>query len=358
MVDMSFGNIAIKSRIHDYSLEFTSDINSILETYRDSYSIVDRNVLNLYENKISFPAESKRIILDANEYVKSWENIDKVIHNMIELGIKRNDKLVVIGGGTIQDIASFISSILFRGVNWIFLPTTLLAQCDSCIGSKTSINFKKYKNQLGTFYPAEKIFVDTSFLDTLTDKDILSGIGEIIKIYLIEGNQISHLKEHLGKKNFEPMIFNSLQFKKKFIELDEFDKKERNILNYGHTFGHALETLTDYAIPHGQAVLIGTDVANYLSYKLDYLSLEKYKEMNNIIRDYLPKQDFNEFDLDGLFDILEKDKKNIAGKLSLILTKGFGEMFKTFVEYNRIKDYIREYDSFYKEQNENSADDI
>ncbi|MGV2387507.1 MAG UNVERIFIED_CONTAM: hypothetical protein LVR29_01675 [Microcystis novacekii LVE1205-3] len=165
----------------------------------------------------------------------------------MELGFRKDCTLLVIGGGVIQDIGCFIASVLFRGIKWILIPTTLLAQCDSCIGSKSSINIQNFKNQIGTFYPPHEIILVFSVLKTLPSDEIRSGLGEIIKLNLLVGqSEVKQMKINLQKLSsdfleIQNLILDALNIKRRYIERDEFDKGVRNILNYGHTFGHAYE---------------------------------------------------------------------------------------------------------------------
>src|SRR5581483_3202456 len=183
--------------------------------------------------------------------------------------IRRNHVLVAIGGGIIQDITCFLAATMLRGLPWNFIPTTLLAQADSCIGSKSSINAGEAKNILGTFTPPARVDVSTRFLKTLDERDIRSGIGEMLKVHAIEGpqsfDQIAHDYENILSDDSVMLhyIRRSLDIKKRIIEIDEFDRGPRNVMNYGHSFGHAIESATDFAVPHGIAVTLGMDLANY-----------------------------------------------------------------------------------------------
>ena len=229
--------------------------------------------------------------IDANEENKSYRGVEKIIDTLIRSNFRKNHRLIGIGGGIVQDITAFTASVMYRGVEWIFFPTTLLAQGDSCIGSKTSINFGKFKNQIGGFYPPKKIFIDTCFLDTLSNKDLQSGFGEMCHYFIIAGEkQFYEYKDNY--KNFskdnamiKKMLFNSLNIKKKYVEIDEFDTNERKIFNYGHSFGHAIESMTKYSIPHGIAVSIGMDMANFISFKFGFLN----EKIRHEIRDFLKK---------------------------------------------------------------------
>jgi len=274
-------NFRVKSIIHDYELSFIDDFSKSLNEQLEygDVLIIDKNVLDLYKKHLIKAIKNyKHIIINAIEEQKSYTGLVPIIHELINIGFKRNNRLVAIGGGITQDVTAFTASILYRGVQWLFYPTTLLAQGDSCIGSKTSVNFGKYKNQVGGFYPPENIFIDLKFLDTLTDLDLKSGFGEMSHYFVIAGEKDfeRYKKEYPlalnDKKVLSGLISRSLEIKKRYIEIDEFDKKERQIFNYGHSFGHAIESLTDYRIPHGIAVSYGMDMSNYVSMKLGYIS--------------------------------------------------------------------------------------
>ena len=286
--------------------------------------------------------------INASENTKEYSNILNIIKDLVNNGFKRNNKLIAIGGGVIQDTTSFIASILYRGVDWVLFPTTLLSQGDSCIGSKTSINLGNIKNLVGNFYPPNNIIIDINFLKTLPDKEIISGIGEMCHYFLIDGRESFDYF-----KNSEvgiDLIYKSLMIKKKMVEIDEFDRKERKIFNYGHTFGHAIESITNYKIPHGVAVSYGMSISNYVSMKLDYITSEEFYEMDLVLKKIystirLPKLDMGEY-----MSILKSDKKNEGNKLGLILTRGLGEMFLKQIDPDDIKNYIKEH--IYKLTNE------
>ena len=179
----------------------------------------------------------------------------------------KKNKLIVIGGGITQDVGGFAAAIYKRGINWIFIPTTILSMTDSCIGSKVSIN-RGSKNMLGLFGAPNKIFISDYFLNSLSKHDITSGIGEALKLSLIGGIQsYKYFLDQYNKKNYINIIKISSLIKKQLIEYDEFDENERRVLNYGHTIGHAIESVSNYFIPHGIAVLIGMYVINMLFYK-------------------------------------------------------------------------------------------
>lgn len=330
-------DFSIKSVFRTYSVHFVEDYSVELEKLLDSNNkfIIDEKIYDLYlKNFHSKLTEKNCIILQAAEENKTLSMSTNVIDWLIKNEFKKNYKLVAIGGGIIQDITSFTASILYRGISWVFLPTTLLAQADSCIGSKTSINFQNNKNLIGGFHPPEKIYIDTVFLDSLSESDIKSGIGEMLHFYYYSNSPLTsslfnqYEKILKNRKLLTKYTNESLKIKKAVIQKDEFDKNERNKFNYGHTFGHALETITNYAIPHGQAVTIGMDLANYLSWKFGYVKEKYYRINHNLLKKNFPEFDKIHFILGDYLAALSKDKKNTGNDIVCILTKGPGKLIK------------------------------
>jgi len=271
----------IKSIFRNYRVALADSFEKSILQYgkENSFILVDQKLLALFEKQFaSILSKYHLISIEAIETNKTIDYCQKLIKRLIESGIRKDSKVIAVGGGIVQDITAFTSSILFRGIDWVFYPTTLLAQADSCIGSKTSINVGAYKNLVGNFYPPVEINIDLSFLETLPVGEIKSGIGEILHFYLVAGSEfveslVNEYDDLISKPSLmKKYIMESLRIKKRVIEIDEFDKNERNLFNYGHTFGHAIEAVTAYGIPHGQAVTMGMDMANFISMNLDYLN--------------------------------------------------------------------------------------
>ena len=214
-------------------------------------------------------AGCKFIALAADERVKSLDQIPDVIVRLRTLGVTRSTRLLALGGGIVQDVAAFCSSIYMRGLQWSYLPTTLLGMADSCIGGKSSINVGDYKNIVGTFYPPQTVQVDPELARTLSREQVVAGLCEVAKICFCRGPeafaeyQALSLRAHNANNTTESeaamaeMIALSLRSKKWFIEIDEFDRGERLLLNFGHTFGHAFEGASHFHISHGIAVGLG-----------------------------------------------------------------------------------------------------
>jgi 3-dehydroquinate synthase len=336
-------SFSVRSRIREeYQVHFIEEIHEHLAAMARQENVIfviDKKVGSLKKNEVQLSVEGSRyVMIEAAEAQKTIDYSQQVIRDLIKVGVRKNDCLVAVGGGITQDIVAFISSILFRGVEWKFFPTTLLAQCDSCIGSKSSINFDRFKNLLGTFNPPSEIFIYPGFLDTLSESEIRSGIGEMLHYFFIDG--ISLAEEVSGK--FDTLlkdrsaltyfIANTLRIKKAVIEVDEFDTSVRHIFNYGHTFGHAIEAITNYAIPHGQAISIGMDLANYISLSRNLINKEQFDQMHGILQKNIPVFRFTEDNIDEYLQALSKDKKNKGNLLGCILTSGPGRMEKIFID--------------------------
>ena len=270
--------LIIKSRIRDFSVEFVDDFSFVDELLdiKNYVVITGQTVYKYYKDVIfcRFPKD-RLIILKLDEQRKTLSTVTEIYKKLLPLTAKKNLTLISFGGGINQDVTGFVASTLYRGINWIYVPTTLLAMADSAIGLKTSLNHESYKNVLGTFYPPANIYICTDFLKTLQKTDYLSGVGEIIKFMLMKENVIKNLDDSIKKieklklnndKNFViDVIKESIEIKKSYMEGDEFDLGKRNLLNYGHELGHALEATSNFAVPHGIGVIIGIIFANLVS---------------------------------------------------------------------------------------------
>ena len=197
------------------------------------------------------------IFIDATEEAKEFQTVGPLIEQCRKQGLARSGRIVALGGGVVQDIAGFVATVYMRGVKWTLLPTTLLAMVDSCIGGKSSINVGAFKNLVGSFYPPDEIIVPIKAVETLPPEHIAAGRCEAAKICFARGDECFARYVALGDTDVEPMIELSLGAKKWFIEVDEFDQNERLLLNFGHSFGHALESCTGYGVTHGVAVGVG-----------------------------------------------------------------------------------------------------
>ena len=289
----------------NYSVQFT---NFIPNFSSNDFLLIDKNIHNLYGI-----SHHNMIIVEATENNKNIQIVLGICQWLSDKGFNKGHKLYVIGGGITQDIGAFVGSIYKRGINWIYIPTTLLSQCDSCIGGKTALNFNKTKNQLALFSAPESVVIDTRFLQSLNHAEILSGMGEIIKFFLIGGNNYITM---LDTKSLDQQIFHGLSIKKSIVEYDEFEKNIRKSLNYGHSFGHAIEAVSDYSIPHGEAVLLGIEVINQLFTKSSLIS--------SMINRYTSLDRIKDLDPSKIIGYLQQDKKTMLNSISLIVVENPG----------------------------------
>lgn len=332
-------NLTIHSVFGDYKVFFDEQLTFLSPFFENTNAVflIDEKVFQLYNGMFCQISPDRLVIVKATERNKSYNSLSKIYEGLSSFKAKRNLILVGIGGGIIQDITGFIASTLYRGIKWIFCPTTLLAQADSCIGSKTSLNLGKYKNLIGSFYPPDKVILSTMFLTTLSKKDFFSGMGEIVKLFLIDGSDsvnyyinITKQKDYHSRKNIFPLIVKSLKIKKTFIEKDEFDKGIRNILNFGHCIGHAIETNSNYRIPHGQAVTFGIIWANILSVQKGFMTEATSNNIFNnlLINNITFQKEITDINPEFIVNAMKKDKKREGEGLPIILMKENFEFVK------------------------------
>lgn len=298
-----------------------------------AHLIVDERVARLYGSELSRLLDGPSVLLlEAGEPSKSLDRFPAYVEHLVASGVRRGHTLVAVGGGTIQDIACFLAATLLRGLEWHFYPTTLLAQADSCIGSKSSINVGTIKNVMGTFTPPSRVVISTPVLDTLSPEDVRSGIGEMLKVHAIEGpaafDRIAADYPQLlsDRRVLTRYVRDSLELKRAIVEEDEFDRGPRNVMNYGHSFGHAIESATDFAVPHGIAVTIGMDMANYVAVGLGRADEAHYRRMHPTLAANYAGFERTPVPLDLLLAALSKDKKNRSAALRLVLPDASGRV--------------------------------
>lgn len=300
-----------------------------------AHYIVDARLEDLYQKELSDVIGGDSILtIKATEGAKSLDKFSRYVEQLVAAGVRRGDCLIAIGGGITQDITCFLAATMLRGLDWHFVPTTLLAQADSCIGSKSSINVGSAKNILGTFTPPKTVLIAASFLETLDERDVRSGIGEMLKVHAIEGSEAyDQIAGDYGKllEDREVLLHyinRSLLIKKKMIEKDEFDKGPRQVMNYGHTFGHAIEAATNFGIPHGIAVTIGMDMANYFSAAIGRSTNEEFVRMHPVLRKNYRGYEDTPVPEESFFSAILKDKKNTKNGVGMILPDADGKVEK------------------------------
>lgn len=320
-------SLKIKSKLYDYAVEFTDDVLSIIKTAgKDTMYVIDHNIFRLYQNKFKDIDPAKVYIMEAVEHKKNMETVMEIINFWKNSGVKKNWKVYCFGGGITQDVTTVASNLYLRNIDWYFFPTTLLSMCDSCIGGKCGINLGQFKNQIGVFYPPKKIYIDVSFLLTLLSQDYLNGWGELLKFSLTRDTgfyeEIKGLGRYIPCDEIAKYIHKGLSVKKEIIEEDEFESDLRRVLNYGHTFGHALEAYTNNEIPHGEGVIWGIDVVNYIAWREGLIKKELYEDVKAFIKRAFLTQEIVIEKPDDLFGIISTDKKMRGNVLSFAMLDG------------------------------------
>ena len=268
-----------------------------------------------------------QIILQHGEKAKSVQNFQKILNFLANNNFDRTDLIIAVGGGVVGDISGYVASSYLRGIQFIQIPTTLLAQVDSSVGGKTAINISAGKNLVGAFYNPKGVIIDTSVLTTLPNREFKAGLAEVIKYAIIQDKSLFALLKKYSQQillkdhqKIEEIIFASIQTKAKIVTKDEKENGIRAILNFGHTFGHAIEAHGKYKkILHGEAVAKGMKVASRISYLENLISEEEYNEIVTLLDLFNFDLSLHQYKFKELKPYIFRDKKMKAGKLNLIL---------------------------------------
>lgn len=293
-----------------------------LENYAGKFSqhavVIDRQV------DASYPFEFPKIYVPEGEDAKTLESASLIWDEMCRRNFDRHALLVAMGGGALSDVAGFAASTYMRGIATLYIPTTLMAMVDAAIGGKTAINFGQAKNRIGTFHMPTSVWICPEFLDTLPEAEIASGIAEMIKLAVVSDSDLfTQLENGVPIRD---LILHCAQKKAEIVSLDPKDQGVRAILNWGHTFAHALEDISHFRRwRHGEAVAIGMSCAAYVSVYLGYADISFYLRQNELLKKYiLPTILPDDIDLDALLCRMKQDKKALNGKIRLILARQIG----------------------------------
>jgi 3-dehydroquinate synthase len=290
--------------------------------------ITDINVKNFYGHK--FPPHPI-ITVETGEKIKTLHTVEYICEELVALGADRSTFLVGIGGGIVCDITGFVASIYLRGVRFGFVSSTLLSQVDASVGGKNGVNFKGYKNMIGVFSQPEFVICDLNLLKTLPKKEILCGLAEIVKHAVIgDADLFTYLEEQYKKALdmdmgvVEKLVYESIVIKSGIVNRDELEKGERRKLNFGHTFGHAIEKTT--GVPHGEAVSAGMVIASALSVKRGFLPAKDEERIKNLLQNLrLPTH--LKADRKMVLDALKKDKKRQGDRIYFVWLNEIGNAF-------------------------------
>ncbi len=346
---MTVPNLRIKTKNNSYNIVLGNNkINNLLKilkgnsiNFNKCLLIIDNKVPKIFVKKIKTLLKNKNIFqysFTSSEINKNEKTINKILNILLKKNFHRNDCVIALGGGITGDVASFASSIYKRGIKFVNIPTTLLAQVDSSIGGKTGINSKYGKNLIGTFYQPNLVISDTNVLKSLPKREIICGYAEILKHSLIKKKKLfnfldKNIEKILKLKTpfLEKAIFQSCIIKKKIVEKDENEKNLRQLLNFGHTFAHAFEGTNNYSkkLNHGEAVLLGMFCASNFAKQKKIINKN---EFNKIIAHYKKlkfsfkiEKYYSKKNINKILSFMKKDKKNNNNKINLVLLKKIGQ---------------------------------
>ena len=270
------------------------------------------------------------------EEQKSLETAGRLYYELSKFYAERTTPILALGGGVIGDLAGFVAATYLRGVPLIQIPTTLLAQVDSSIGGKVAVNHGQLKNKIGVFYQPRLVISDIGTLKTLPQKEVTNGLAEVIKYAVIEDNGLfTYLESNLdGIKSLdnrvlEEVVFRSARIKAGVVEKDEKDLGLRNVLNYGHTIGHAIESASDFKLGHGQAVAIGMLAAARISNRLGIFDKNELLRLGGVIKSAGLPTEVPDLELEKIIQAIKHDKKILRGRIRFVLPKAIGSVFIT-----------------------------
>lgn len=318
-----------------------SQINTFLVSkgsWNNLFIIIDSNVARYWDKLIKktlkeFKGKKFYLFFNASEKAKSLFGLTKIYSELIENHLGRDTLLISIGGGITGDLAGFAASTFMRGIPIVHVPTTLLSAVDSSVGGKTAVNFKFYKNIIGSFHQPEFVLIDYEFLKTLPKREMISGAGELIKYAFIISNEFyKHVDESIepiinkSSAAIEKTIVECLRFKASVVKFDEKEDGLRKILNFGHTFAHAFERELKNKISHGEAVVAGVTCALLLSHEKNWLSNDKLKDFLKLPLKLKLNSNLKSVTAEEIYDNMFADKKTRNHQPRLVLLRDIGEV--------------------------------
>ncbi|MDP3944448.1 MAG: 3-dehydroquinate synthase [Lutibacter sp.] len=348
---------------NNYFVNFNEDayrkLNIYISEYKPSaiFVLVDENTnyhcLPILLQELETEAEIEIIEIEAGEINKNLDTCSGVWHALTELGADRKSLMINLGGGVITDLGGFVASAFKRGIAFVNIPTTLLSMVDASVGGKTGVDLGVLKNQIGLFSDPEMVLIDPRYLETISDRELRSGLAEIIKYGITYDiklwNEICNFKE-LNISNISKLIHRSIEIKNEVVTKDPKEKGLRKILNFGHTLGHAIESYfleseDKENLTHGEAIAIGMVTEAFISQKLLNFPSENLKAIKEVILKIYGKAEIDVLDYEGIMNLLIHDKKNVGGQVNFVLLTDF-EQFK--LDCNVEKQLLIEALNYYK----------
>ncbi len=324
----------VKTSSHDYDIVIEKGIfsnlgSAIADVAKGKiFVITDENVDSIYRDKLYANLadyDFEYLVLPAGEKTKCLDVLGRIYSSLAETKMTRSDTIIAFGGGVIGDITGLAAATYLRGINFIGIPTTLLAQVDSSVGGKVAIDLPQGKNLVGSFYPPRKVIIDTEFLNTLPQRVFNDGMAEVIKYACIRDARLFDILSGDITERMDEIVYTCLDIKRQVVEADEFDTGERMILNFGHTFGHAVERIYNYeTYTHGEAVAIGMLRITRATEDMGYTQAGTSDKLAKLLAKYdLIFDDFT-FDSDEAMNIMALDKKSDNDSINYIFIKDIG----------------------------------
>lgn len=330
-----------------YTIELTHDFSALcMHLQRLGYQkeqkvciVTDSHVEPLYANEVRTNLSSSFdsvfvYTFEAGEHNKNLETVNGLYEYLILNHFDRRDLLVALGGGVVGDLTGFTAATYLRGIDFIQVPTTLLSQVDSSIGGKTGVDFMQYKNMVGAFYQPRLVYINLSTLKSLPERQLISGMGEVIKHGLIKDGAYYHwLAEkqdailNLDPETVEEMVYCSCNIKREVVEKDPTEKGERALLNFGHTIGHAIEKLCDFSLYHGECVGLGILAAAYISMQLGNITEADLNDIRECQISFGFRTDINGLVPQDILSATKSDKKMVGSQVKFILLSGIGNAY-------------------------------
>ena len=347
--------VNLKAQSYDLVIEkgiFENIEEEISQVYKNKKIsiITDDNVYQIYGEKLEKILENSKFEIDiikvkAGEDSKSFTALEKIYKKLLDFNLTRGDLLLAFGGGVVGDLGGFAAATYLRGIDYIQVPTTLLAQIDSSIGGKVGINLQEGKNLVGNFHHPKKVIIDPDFLKTLEERYIKDGLGEVIKYACIKDTQLFDKLMAIKNTsqlfdNIEDIIFTCCSIKQEVVEKDEKDRGGRMILNFGHTFAHGIERSTNYNYSHGEAVAVGMYNITLRSEELGFTKSGTSEKIKEILENFNIDFKLPNIVVEGILNSIKYDKKNISGFINLILLEEIGSAVIKKIKSEEAKNFL------------------
>ncbi|MFZ7121825.1 MAG: 3-dehydroquinate synthase [Eubacteriaceae bacterium] len=345
------------NRTHNYSIMIKKGILDQLDILKNTFFkyekaviISDENVSPIYLKHISkqiknMGCKMHEIIVEVGEKSKSLEQVQEIYQHFLEYNITRSDVIIALGGGIVGDLTGYCASTYLRGVDFIQIPTSLLAQVDSSVGGKVGVNLSKGKNLVGSFYQPKVVIIDPKTLDTLPSSNFAEGMAEVIKYGCIyDRNLFEKLIDYDTEEllnNIEDIIEKCCTIKKEVVEKDEMEKDLRRILNFGHTLGHVIEAYYNYEkYSHGESVAIGMYCFSVVGEKMGVTKIGTSEKLKKVLIKFNLPVNYPDLDKELAFEIINRDKKFDGNKINLVFLKEIGKSLIISVDKHQLKEYI------------------